>query len=165
MLKFFQKHRKLVILILIVLLIRLASLNPYWIENYYTYGVYPIVSRFLRLLLGWVPFSVGDFLYAAAIAYLLVKLVKYASLLIKKQLKKAVLLSALSKTLVVILSVYILFNVLWGLNYDRKGIAYQLGLDVQPYTKDDLIRLTTVLQNRMNYYGSQVDSVKRLQLN
>jgi hypothetical protein len=51
------------------------------------------------------------------------------------------------------------------LNYDRQGIAQQFGLKVEYYTPADLYELTSVLQQRLNYYAAGVDSLKRLPLN
>jgi hypothetical protein len=69
------------------------------------------------------------------------------------------------KTLRFALYIYLGFNMLWGLNYDRLGIATQLKLDVQPYSVEDLKLLTSVLQQRVNHCATGVDSVKRLELN
>jgi hypothetical protein len=51
------------------------------------------------------------------------------------------------------------------LNYNRQGIAHQLGLNVQAYTAKDLYDLASALQQQLNTYAVQVDSVKRLSLN
>jgi hypothetical protein len=71
----------------------------------------------------------------------------------------------LEKTLRFALYIYLCFNILWGLNYDRQGIATQLKLDVQPYTVEELKQLTSVLQQRVNNCAAGVDSLKRLELN
>jgi hypothetical protein len=64
------------------------------------------------------------------------------------------------------LFVYVFFNLLWGLNYNRKGISYQLGIEVKKYSLADLDTLTLVIQSRLNKYAAQVteeqrDSVQR----
>ncbi len=56
---------------------------------------------------------------------------------------------------------YVFFNLLWGLNYNRRGIAYQLGLDVKKYSLADLDTLTTVIQDRVNYYADFVSEAAR----
>ena len=61
------------------------------------------------------------------------------------------------------LLVYIVFSLFWGLNYYRQGIEKQIGLELKPYSVDDLFALTTVLQQRMNSLAEKVDSVQRLQ--
>ena len=58
-----KKHIFLIVLLPVqMLLIKLASKNPEFIERYYSNGVYPYISSFLRIFLGWIPFSVGDLL-------------------------------------------------------------------------------------------------------
>ena len=59
------------------------------------------------------------------------------------------------------LFMYVFFNLFWGLNYDRRGIAYQLKLEVKPYSLADLDTLTTVIQNRVNYYAAFVSEPQR----
>jgi hypothetical protein len=45
---------------------------------------------------------------------------------------------------------YIVFNVLWGLNYDRKGIHYQMNFQREAYSKEDVINLNNVLLEQVN---------------
>lgn len=165
MFKSLLKDRKLLILVAVVVLIKLLSFNHLWVEKYYTYGFYPILSGFLRMLFGWIFFSVGDLLYAVAAIFLLVKMGKFLMRLKKGEIKKYLSLVVLKKFLYLILGIYIVFNLFWGLNYNRRGIAYQLQLNVETYSVEDLYKLTQILQQRANTYGSKIDSVKRLELN
>jgi len=41
-------------------LVQLAAKNPAFIEDYYSNGIYPNIAAFLRIIFGWIPFSVGD---------------------------------------------------------------------------------------------------------
>jgi hypothetical protein len=50
----------------------------------------------------------------------------------------------------VALSVYIAFNLLWGLNYNRYGIDYQLKIESSDYTNQDLLDVTREIALRMN---------------
>lgn len=165
MIKSLLHDRLFLILLLTVILIKFFSLNEAWVENYYTYGLYPFISSFLRILLGWIPFSMGDILYTVAVVYLIIKVWKLLRSLAKRRAKKYFSRVLFLKYIKLTLSVYIVFNVLWGLNYNRQGIAKQLALDVQPYSINDLYRLTSLLQQRLCFYGDKVDSIKRLLLN
>lgn len=155
------RDRKLLILLLLAVGIKVWALNDSWVERYYTYGVYPHISSTLRLLLGWIPFSVGDLLYGGAVLYLFIKTYKYLVLLRQGGSRRSLGVQALKRVLRIALLVYVLFNLLWGLNYNRLGIARQLDLDVQKYSVDDLKALALVLQNRVNTLGAQVDPEKR----
>ena len=57
--------------------------------------------------------------------------------------------------------IYVAFNLLWGLNYNRKGIAYQLQLDVKPYSTTELSAILKLIVERLN----TLDSASRLQRN
>ena len=123
MFKSLLRDRKLVFLVLLSLLIKLFSLNEAFVEQYYTYGVYPFISKVLRVLLGWIPFSVGDLLYLAAGLYLVIKSWKYLRLLATRKIKQYLSWILVRKLLKLILLIYVVFNVFWGLNYNRQGIC------------------------------------------
>ncbi len=145
-----QQWIKIGILFIVALLIKLLSLSSSFIENYYSEGFYIFISRTLRIIVGWLPFSVGDILYFVAALWLLIKLIHFVKLLFTKQLTKQKWGAAFRKLLFLLLVVYILFNALWGLNYNRKGIAYQLGLQKQNVSKELLFSLTHELLSHVN---------------
>jgi hypothetical protein len=149
-------------LLILSVFIKVFSLNKTWVENYYTYGIYPVISKFFRLIFGWTPFSIGDILYAAAFIYLLFKIWKLIRLLFQKKLKKYLSWIVFRKYLKLVLWIYIIFNLFWGLNYDRQGIAKQLQLEVKAYNAEELFSLAKLLQQRLNTYALQIDSLNRL---
>ena len=165
MFKSLFRDRLLISLVVISILLKLFSLKPEWVERYYTFGLYPFISGILRAFLGWIPFSVGDIIYIAASIFLLMKAWKFIRLVAKRQLKEYLSLNLFKKYLKLVLWIYLVFNVFWGLNYDRQGIAHQFGLSVQQYTPSDLYELTAALQQKLNFYATKVDSIKRLHLN
>jgi len=159
------KDRLLIVLVVLVVIIRIFSLNEAWVESCYTYGFYPVISKVLRFITGWIPFSIGDLLYVAAFIWLLTKVWKVIALARRKELKSYLSWQLFSKYLKLILLVYCIFNLFWGLNYYRQGIATQLGLDVKPYGKTELVELTCILQQQLNRYADQIDSIERDKLN
>lgn len=165
MLKSLFRHRYLVLLLVVAVFIRLFSINDDWVEKYYTFGLYPVISKLLRTLFGWIPFSVGDLLYIAAFIWLVAKTWKLVKLLKKKQARGHFSWTLFRKYLKLGLLVYIMFSLFWGLNYFRQGVEKQLGLELKPYSVEDLFNLTTVLQQRLNGYAEKVDSVQRLSYN
>ena len=156
--------RKFVFLLALALAIKVFSLNEAWVETYYTYGFYPFFSKLLRILFGWIPFSIGDLGYIGAFIFLVVKAWKLIRLLAKRKVQEYLSWILFGKYLKLVLWIYIVFNVFWGLNYNRLGIAHQLGLQVQPYNAADIYALSSALQQQLNFYAAQVDSVKRLSL-
>jgi hypothetical protein len=165
MFKSLMRDRKLLILFLVAVLIKLFSLNETWVEQYYTFKVYPIISKTLRAVLGWIPFSIGDLFYVIAFIWLVAKVWKLVRLLKKRQAKEHLSWMLFRKYLKLCLLIYIVFSLFWGLNYYRQGIEKQLDLKVAPYSVEDLFALTTVLQQRLNSYAEQVDSIERLDYN
>ena len=165
MFKSILRDRLLISLFIISILIKVFSINPSWVEGYYTFGLYPFISAAQRTLLGWIPFSVGDLFYLGAFVYLVLKAWKLIRLLAKRQVKEYLSWILFRKYLKLVFWIYIVFNVFWGLNYNRQGIEKQFGLRMETYTPTDLYELAAVLQKKLNIYATGVDSIKRLSLN
>jgi len=149
------------LLILLVILIKFSSSYSGFIEHYYSDGIYPVLSKIQRILLGWIPFSAGDLLYGFFLIVLLVKTWQVVRTLFKRRLNRQYLLAGLKQIIFFFLLVYVFFYLLWGLNYSRKGIARQLDLRMTSYTVGELDTLTSVLEQRLNYYASLVKSAQR----
>lgn len=150
-----------VLLIVLTILIKWASWYPVWVENNYTYGIYPLISRTQRFLFGWIPFSIGDLFYAFLVLVVLLRTGRFFKLLFRKQLTRAYFVGAMQQAIFFFLFVYVFFNLLWGLNYNRKGIPDQLGIAVKPYSLADLDTLTGVMQRRLNYFAGKVTLSQR----
>lgn len=161
MLKSLLGDRKLLILLFLAIALRLFAFDPSWVEKYYSLSFYPVISQILRILLGWIPFSIGDILYLTASVFLISKVWKVFALLFKKRLLQHLKWPLLWKYLRLVLWIYIIFMLFWGLNYYRQGISKQLGLDVKPYSTEDLVAATMLVEGRLNSYADQVDSLER----
>lgn len=132
--------------------IRVFALNRENVESLYATGLYPYIASFLRFLFGWMPFSLGDFLYAFLAGFLIFRLIqKRKHLILYKQYIPGIKNNAL-RWLNMFLIVYISFNLLWGLNYDRKGIGYQLNFKREKYSKEELVAMNELLLQQVNNY-------------
>ena len=151
-------YRKVIWIYLIVLAvgIKIVSYFPRGVERWYSNGLYPQISRVQRVLFGWVPFSVGDILYLGAGIWILYGLIGFIRRLIRREADKAWLLLCFRRVVFVWLLVYVLFNGLWGLNYNRLDIGGQLQLDVRPYSTAELTRLLQGVSDHL----SAMDSVR-----
>lgn len=156
-----MKSKMWVMLILLTILIKFVSWYPQWVETNYTRGVYPVISKVQRFLFGWIPISIGDILYIVLIIIIVYKVGIFFRLLFKRKLNRKYFILALQQGIFIFLFLYVSFNLLWGLNYNRKGIAHQLNLDVKKYTIEDLDTLTTVLLERVNHYAETVTEQQR----
>jgi hypothetical protein len=145
--------------LLLALLLWVVSFFPAFVEQWYSTGIYPAIGATLRLLTKWAPFSLGDLLYLFIVLWSLIKLIKWVVKLSKEGPSKFFLKASLLKAVNFFLGVYIVFKLLWGLNYNRLGIEYQLKLEKQPYSQATLNQLTNDLIDSLNFYRSRFDTV------
>ena len=150
-----RKHVDLLVLLLVTILVKIFSVFPDAVERYYSNGIYPVISGIQRILTGWIPFSVGDILYFLAGLYLLLKAIGLIKKIFRKQIHKQYLLHVAKKVLCGALIVYIIFNVAWGLNYNRVGVARQLGLKRESVQKPDLMNV----MREIVYHINELDSL------
>jgi hypothetical protein len=141
-------------LISLAIAIKVFSLFPAAVERYYSNGIYPFISVAQRILFGWIPFSVGDILYAAVVIVLLVRLYRMVRLVIQRKTNRQYWKNTLALTAFVLLSVYVSFNLLWGLNYNRLGITKQLELRPAKYEPEALYQMMSEVAQRLNALDS-----------
>jgi hypothetical protein len=134
----------------VALIIRLFSLSSLRVEHYYSTGIYPYISIFLRRALGWLPISLGDILYGAAVVWLVIKIVRASISLFRKKPLLPRLLPLFRALLAGFFLIYVIFNILWGMNYNRRGIADQLGLPMKEYSLEELKELNGLLGQKVN---------------
>jgi len=138
------------ILLLLVVLIRIFSANSFIVERYYSIGIYAYIGGFFRWLTGWLPFSLGDILYGLAAIWLIWKTSKGVKVLFKKQVTTKLVLQKSTSFVIALLIIYIVFNVLWGINYNRLGIEEQLGLKIEKYSPEDVKTISNILLQKVN---------------
>jgi len=133
-----------------ILFIKVISKYPNWIETYYSKGLYPIISNFLRLIFGRIPFSFGDVL-----GFILSTLVIYhIYVLIKHRFKHFI---AKLLTLTAFLSIlYGCFYWFWGLNYFREPLSKNLGIEQNEYTTEELYSTLKKVVEKLNYHHFKI---------
>jgi uncharacterized protein DUF3810 len=147
-----------VLLILTTVLIKFSSLYPNFIEKYYSTSFYPVFSKIQRFLFGWIPFSIGDLLYLFFIIVILVKTWQLIRIIFKRKFNRQYFLTGLKQIIFFALFIYVFFYLFWGLNYSRRSIAEKLELQMSKYSQQDLDTLTSVLEEKLNYYADLVTS-------
>jgi hypothetical protein len=133
--------------------VNIYSNNVFRVENGFSTHFYPTFSKILRQGFGWLPFSIGDFLYGGLVVFLLIKLFKLIRFLWSKKRRlnyKANVKAVLFSTFVFCAIVYLIFNIFWGINYNRIGIAAQLNLKIEKYSVEDLKNINEVLIEKIN---------------
>jgi len=148
---FFKNNRAILFLLLICLLIHIFSRSASWVEKLYATGIYPYIGKSLRFVFGSIPFSVGDVFYTIFGMWILYRFIRFFTKLFRRKFTKQYFQSSVFTLLFTGCIIYILFNVLWGLNYNRQGIAHQLQLDVsKKYSTQTLDSLTKNLIAKVN---------------
>lgn len=137
-------------LVILALSIHFFSLNPFLVETRYSNGIYPSISKALRFLFGWLPFSIGDIIYGGVVLWLIIKLVKGIRAVFKRTITAQGFLSGMIYAVNFLLIVYISFNLLWGINYNRRGVASQLELKIEKYATEDLKQINALLVEKVN---------------
>ncbi|GFD76364.1 DUF3810 domain-containing protein [Tenacibaculum mesophilum] len=133
-----------------VIFVLFISQKPQWIEFYYSNGIYPYISQFFRIILGWIPFSVGDII-GFVLLYLLLKSIYF---LIKKRFQN--FLPKLVKFIAILSIIYFCFYAFWGLNYFREPLAKNLELKQSSYTTEELISTTKQIVTELNKVHLQI---------
>jgi len=153
----FNKKLGLVIFLVIqIILISILKDHPEFIERFYSNGLYVFLSKLMRYVFGWLPFSVGDVLYTLASIYLLRWLYINRKRIVKDTLSWILDIGA---TLSI---AYFAFHILWAFNYYRQPLYKSLNLDAE-YTTEELILFTEKLIKKSNSIHKKIaiiDSIK-----
>ncbi|WP_029034793.1 DUF3810 domain-containing protein [Salinimicrobium terrae] len=127
-----------ILLPLQILLNRILGKYPFFVEEWYSNGIYPFTSALLRRGLGFLPFSLGDFLYAL----LVIMIIRWLVLRIKQRFKDP--LRWILNSLATLSIIYFCFNLFWGFNYYRLPLHAALEIE-NDYTTEELVELTREL--------------------
>ena len=130
-------------LVVQLLFVKLVSNYPNFIENYYSYGIYPIISKIFRWFFGWIPFSIGDIYYLLLGLVIIISVYRF----IKNKFKNT--RENLFKFGAYLSVFFFLFHLLWGMNYHRNSLFDTLGLEQKEYTFEELNNLTDNLLHRI----------------
>ena len=143
-------------LLIQIMILKIIRFFPECVERFYSNGLYVYLSKFSRIVLGKIPFSIGDCLYFFLIT-LLIKWIWNKRKSWKTEWKNNLLtvLSALSVF-------YFFFHILWALNYYREPLFVKMNIE-RDYTDADLLVFTKKLIAKTNAIQSQItknDSLK-----
>jgi hypothetical protein len=146
----------LALLLFPALLIFVFSFFSLQVEEYYSNSWYPAIGNTLRMLTRFIPFSIGDILYVLVGFSLLLGMIKWLYRVSIQGFGWELIGAGLLKLARKLVWFYIVFKLIWGLNYDRLGIAYQLNLDPEPYQKEAVVQITRDLMDSLNACRKQM---------
>ena len=138
-----------IFLIVQVIALQAISFFPEFVERFYSNGLYVPIAKSLRIMLGKIPFSVGDVLYSALIFFIL-KCFWKTRRTWKLQWKDR-MLDILSFFSVF----YFIFHLLWAVNYYRMPLFDKLHIE-RDYTNEDLLMFTKKLIAKTNEIHSKI---------
>ncbi|MDT8414654.1 MAG: DUF3810 domain-containing protein [Flavobacteriaceae bacterium] len=127
---------------------------PEFVETYYSQGLYPKIGLWFRTVFGWIPFSVGDWIYIISILLM----VRWLLINIRNCLRQPRWF--FGKILAVLTVVYAAFLLFWGINYYRLPLATTLDIKTN-YTTEALQKTVDILtekSNRLQLFLSDNDS-------
>jgi hypothetical protein len=158
-----NKTRYLLLASVILVCVMVWQHFPEQLQAVYFNTFYIHFSSVLRLLFGFIPFSVGDILYVIAGCWIIVKLYKVAQLTLRRQISWKHFKVLLFKSLLIAISFLVIFKVVWGLNYFRLKIAEQLPVENTMYTTAELVTLVDSLisqSNKQHYFLTGNDTLE-----
>ena len=140
-----MKNRRLgwvIFLVVELVLIQILGFFPAFVENIYSNGFYPIIAGFLRKILGWIPFSMGDLAYFMVGILLLVWFIN----LFRKPKNWKIIGLEIVKGFSIF---YFLFHLLWAFNYYREPLFDKMQIE-REYSDADLLRFTKEMIRQTN---------------
>ena len=149
-----RKYLLPLLLLIQIIGLKLLTFFSEFIEKNYSNGIYPIISKFSRTCLGWIPFSFGDILYGILIVWTFSWFYKN-----RKDRWKNKIVSVLGFVSVV----YFMFHVLWAFNYYRVPLFEKMKIK-REYSEGQLLDFTKKLILKTNEIQFQItnDTTKKV---
>ncbi|MGI6575886.1 MAG: DUF3810 domain-containing protein [bacterium] len=126
------------------------------IESLYSTKIYYWTIRPYSLLTGLFPFSLAELLLVSLSIFFVSKIMKTVINLHSQQKSVLKQLPNLKHLVLILATVYLAFNLMWGFNYSRATFAEISGLDVKPTAVHELAELALHLTTRANELRQQV---------
>lgn len=132
----------------IAITIYLFGFFPTPVQKLYSTGIYPYISATLRFISGIFPFAIGDIIYAILIGFVLYKIVRFYKR--RKTFKKQDRIIIPLRVFNFFLLLYIIFKMVWGLNYSRPSVSEELGIGYEKYNVKELVQLGSYFVDKTN---------------
>lgn len=117
-----------------ILLFAVCLLAPYYprlIATYYTQGLFRYGASGLRFLFGSIPFAIGEFIYIIILIILIINFLKQINTLKSFNYIAQKGWFILTKLSWLIVKLYVVFQLIWGLNYIQPNPTEDFHLMVQ----------------------------------
>lgn len=139
--KLIRKYKVISALLFCIIIYCVARLVKSTIGfKFYNTHIFLPYQTFRNYILNDISFSVGDILYIILLFWFIYLIVKIIKNLINYKLNKKKCKIGIIKLSISVISLYFLFLISWGINYDRKSIVvHGTNHTVQQWTKDQLL--------------------------
>jgi hypothetical protein len=143
-----------VIFIVHLILVQYAKTHPQWTEYGYSRGLYPVIATSLQWLHRFLPFSLAEMILFFGMMMLLpwiYGLIKEFRRLSAENIAiEELLIKTGSKVLWSVFSLFLIFNLLWGLNYYRLPLSDLLQLPIEENEPEVLQQILVELIHETN---------------
>ncbi len=146
-----KKYILPLLLIVQIIAVKILAFFPETIENYYSKGFYPILSKGLRSLFGGLSFSFGDVMYGILIFFFIKWILKN-----RKGFFRNWKVNGL-KFLSILSIFYFFFHFLWGMNYYRIPLNEKLEISKE-YSLQELEVFTEKMIAKANELQLRITS-------
>ncbi len=126
----------------------LAPMNAKFIERWYSTGIYPVIERGLTPVSNLVPFAFLDLLAVGGVGLVLLVLVRSVRMARRKK-QWSLLLTTVARLVTSAAVIYLVFLLLWGLNYRRVSMTDRLVLD-RDASQDTILELGRLAVHQLN---------------
>ncbi len=140
--------------LIVALALLIGSFFPDWVSHYYSFGLFQSIGKGLRTVSMVSASAIGEYVYLLIVIILIIKLIQYLYKF-KNEFYKPNLLPFLIRTVkklgMLLVKLYVVFMLLWGLNYQKASPAssFQLKVDTT-YTEAQLDQLSLTLMEELN---------------
>lgn len=134
----------------------IAGFSERLVLHVYSEGSYALTSTIQRFVSAIVPLPLGDFLYLLLILYVLWSLFLFGKKIAHKSLMRIDRIKIPLQLVNFTLFLYLIFKILWGLNYSRPTVTKQLAIGNEKYTTTQLVALG-------RYFIGQLNSLQHVQ--
>jgi len=109
----------------------LAPLYPELISSYYTQGLFKYGTSGLRFLFGSIPFAIGEFVYVIILILLIINALRHINSIKSFNYITQKGWFILTKLSWLIVKLFVVFQLIWGLNYMQPDPTKDFDLSVQ----------------------------------
>lgn len=150
-----KKYIPWLVLLLLIFCANWFTESAERVEKWYVGLFYRQLSNSVRILVGWLSFSLGDLLYTILIFIAFLKIIQWITTTYKCEDK----LGRLKKGVLAFLFwggwLWLIFNFIWGFNYYRESISVKFDLPIQKNpSQQDLEKLTKYLLGETNKFSA-----------